>query len=324
MEFDINPRNARNWSRIGSRGVYGLAMYEAAKSDPSVLAVSADLGKSSGLDRLAADFSGQFVNCGIAEQNMVSFSAGLSRAGFKVFASSFAPFIAMRASEQVRMNLGYMEEPVKLVAIGSGLAMGFLGNSHYGIEDLAVMRSIPNMTVVSPADCAEIFKGVEAAKSYSFPLYIRLTGAVNNPVVYQEDYDFRIGRIIQLSKGADVTILASGTMVAAALQAAEKLREAGADVGVVNVHTVTPLDQEGIRQLFSETRRIVTVEEHTLVGGLGSAIAEFKADENLSAPMLRLGIRDKFVKTGDYAYLLVDNGLDADAIARSIANWMEI
>ena len=324
MDFEINPRNARNWSRIGSRGVYGLAMYEAAKSDPSVLAVSADLGKSSGLDRLAADFSGQFVNCGIAEQNMVSFSAGLSRAGFKVFASSFAPFIAMRASEQVRMNLGYMEEPVKLVAIGSGLAMGFLGNSHYGIEDLAVMRSIPNMTVVSPADCAEIFKVVEAAKSYSFPLYIRLTGAVNNPVVYQEDYDFRIGRIIQLSKGADVTILASGTMVAAALQAAEKLREAGADVGVVNVHTVKPLDQEGIRQLFFETRRIVTVEEHTLAGGLGSAIAEFKADENLSAPMLRLGIRDKFVKTGDYAYLLVDNGLDADAIARSIANWMEI
>ena len=324
MEFEINPRNARNWSRIGSRGVYGLAMYEAAKSDPSVLAVSADLGKSSGLDRLAADFAGQFVNCGIAEQNMVSFSAGLSRGGFKVFASSFAPFIAMRASEQVRMNLGYMEEPVKLVAIGSGLAMGFLGNSHYGIEDLAVMRSIPNMTVISPADCAEIFKVVEAAKSYPFPLYIRLTGAVNNPVVYQEDYEFRIGHIVQLSKGVDVTILASGTMVAAALQAAEKLREAGVDVGVVNVHTVKPLDQDGIRQIFSETRRVVTIEEHNLVGGLGSAVAEFKADENLVSPMLRLGIQDKFVKTGDYAYLLASSGLDPESIAHTIANWMEL
>lgn len=324
MEFEINPRNARNWSRIGSRGVYGLAMYEAAKSDASVLAVSADLGKSSGLDRLAADFSEQFVNCGIAEQNMVSFSAGLSRAGFKVFASSFAPFIAMRASEQVRMNLGYMEEPVKLVAIGSGLAMGFLGNSHYGIEDLAVMRSIPNMTVVSPADCAEIFKVVESAKSYSRPLYIRLTGAVNNPIVYQEDYEFRIGRIVQLSKGSDVTILASGTMVAAALKAAEALREIGADVGVVNVHTVKPLDEDGIRQIFSETRRVVTVEEHNLVGGLGSAIAEFRADENLQSPMLRLGIPDKFVKTGDYAYLLASNGLDPNSIARAIASWMEI
>lgn len=323
MQFEINPRNARNWSRIGARGVYGLAMYEAAKANPSVLAVSADLGKSSGLDRLAADFPAQFVNCGIAEQNMVSFSAGLSRSGFKVFSSSFAPFIAMRASEQVRMNLGYMEEPVRLVAIGSGLAMGFLGNSHYGIEDLAVMRSIPNMTVVSPADCAEIFKTVEAAVAHPDPIYIRLTGAVNNPVVYQEDYEFRIGRIIPLSRGKDVTILASGTMVAAAMSAAELLRAAGIDVGVVNVHTIKPLDTAGLRDVFRETRNIVTVEEHTLIGGLGSAIAEFKADENLAMPLLRLGIRDKFVKTGDYAYLLSTNGLDPDSIAGSISAWLK-
>ena len=160
------------------RAFYGQAMSDIAAANPNIMAVSADLGRSSGLDRFSKEYPEQFLNSGIAEQNMVGVSAGLARMGFDVFASTFAPFASMRASEQVRMNMGYMHEPVKLVALGSGLAMGFLGNSHYGLEDLAVMRAIPGLTVISPADCAEVYKTLEACVGFEHPVYIRLTGAV--------------------------------------------------------------------------------------------------------------------------------------------------
>nr|WP_169618099.1 SDR family oxidoreductase [Ruegeria sp. PR1b] len=180
--LEISKRNARMWSRMGIRAFYGQALSAIASENPNVLALSADLGRSSGLDRFSKEYPAQFLNTGIAEQNMVGVAAGLARTGFDVFASTFAPFASMRAAEQVRMNMGYMHEPVKLVALGSGLAMGFLGNSHYGLEDLAVMRAIPGLTVVSPADCAEIYKVLLACVDYAHPVYIRLTGAINCPV----------------------------------------------------------------------------------------------------------------------------------------------
>lgn len=196
--FEITPSNARQWSRIGSRGVFGQAILSVAETHPEMMVLSADLGNSSGLDRFKKTFPDQFLNTGIAEQNMIGIAAGMAKEGFNVFATSFAPFITMRAAEQVRMNLGYMEMNVKAVSIGSGVSMAFLGNSHYGIEDVSVMRSIPNITVVSPADCAEIFKVVEAAANHQGPMYIRLTGAVGNPPVYTEDYEFKIGKAIVL------------------------------------------------------------------------------------------------------------------------------
>ena len=247
------------WARIGIRAFYGQALSGIAAENPNVMAVSADLGRSSGLDRFSKEYPDQFLNSGIAEQNMVGVSAGLARMGFDVFASTFAPFASMRASEQVRMNMGYMHEPVKLVALGSGLAMGFLGNSHYGLEDLAVMRAIPGLTIISPADCAEVFKTLEACVGFEHPVYIRLTGAVSCPIVYMEDYDFEIGKAVWLRQARKVTIISAGTTVGHCLKAAAALEEDGIDVGLLNMHTVKPLDSGAIANAVETSDMILSL-----------------------------------------------------------------
>lgn len=317
--FEITPANARVWSRMGARATFGQAILSIADETPDLMVLSADLGNSSGLDRFRQAHPEKFVNVGIAEQNMVGVAGGLAKEGYTVFVTSFAPFIAMRASEQVRMNLGYMELNVKAVAIGSGVSMGFLGNSHYGLEDAAVMRAIPNMTVVGPADGAEIFKTVAAAARHDGPMYIRLTGSVNNPIVNERDYDFEIGRAIRLREGRDVTLIANGTMVYESLEAARLLAEQGIEAAVVNMHTLKPLDREAIDRAVRETPLLVTVEEHSIVGGLGSAVAEYKSTLAGAPPQLFIGLPDYFDITAEYRYLLEHHGLVAAKIAARVA-----
>ena len=303
------------WSRIGIRAFYGQALSDIAAANPNVMAVSADLGRSSGLDRFSKEYPEQFLNSGIAEQNMVGVSAGLARMGFDVFASTFAPFASMRASEQVRMNMGYMHEPVKLVALGSGLAMGFLGNSHYGLEDLAVMRAIPGLTVISPADCAEVYKTLEACVGFEHPVYIRLTGAVSCPVVYTEDYDFEIGKAVWLREAQKVTVISAGTTVGHCLKAATALEEDGINVGLLNMHTVKPLDREAIADAVETSDTIFVVDEHTRIGGLGSAITDHIVEHHgMGVRLFCHGIDDRYVETGNYPFLLQKNGLDAAGI----------
>ena len=303
------------WSRIGIRAFYGQALSDIASTNPNVMAVSADLGRSSGLDRFSKEYPEQFLNSGIAEQNMVGVSAGLARMGFDVFASTFAPFASMRASEQVRMNMGYMQEPVKLVALGSGLAMGFLGNSHYGLEDLAVMRAIPGLTVISPADCAEVYKTLEACIGFEHPVYIRLTGAVSCPVVYNEDYDFEIGKAVWLREAQKVTIISAGTTVGHCMKAAAALEEGGINVGLLNMHTVKPLDREAIADAVEISDTIFVVDEHTRVGGLGSAITDHIVEHHgIGVRLFCHGIDDRYIETGNYPFLLQENGLDAAGI----------
>ena len=303
------------WSRIGIRAFYGQALSGIAAENPNVIAVSADLGRSSGLDRFSKEYPDQFLNSGIAEQNMVGVSAGLARMGFDVFASTFAPFASMRASEQVRMNMGYMHEPVKLVALGSGLAMGFLGNSHYGLEDLAVMRAIPDLTIISPADCAEVCKTLEACVGFDHPVYIRLTGAVSCPVVYSEDYDFEIGKGVWLREAQKVTVISAGTTVGHCLKAAAALEEGGINVGLLNMHTVKPLDREAIANAVKISDTIFVVDEHTRIGGLGSAITDHIVEHHgMGVRLFCHGIDDRYVETGNYPFLLQKNGLDAAGI----------
>ena len=315
--LEITPNNARTWSRMGSRATFGQAILAIAER-PNLMVLSADLGNSSGLDRFKTAFPDKFLNVGIAEQNMIGVAAGLAKEGFVVFATSFAPFITMRASEQIRMNLGYMDLNVKAVAIGSGVSMAFLGNSHYGIEDAAIMRSIPNLTVVSPADCAEIVKTVAAAAEFEGPMYIRLTGAVNNPVVYTQDYEFEIGKAITLREGTDITIIAAGTMVYESLEAAKVLEAAGVSATVVNMHTIKPLDLSVIDKAVASSRLIVTVEEASVIGGLGGAVAEYKTTLKSAPPQLILGLPDHFGKTAEYRYLLEYYGLVGAKIAARI------
>lgn len=303
------------WSRIGIRAFYGQALSDIAAANPNVMAVSADLGRSSGLDRFSKEYPEQFLNSGIAEQNMVGVSAGLARMGFDVFASTFAPFASMRASEQVRMNMGYMHEPVKLVALGSGLAMGFLGNSHYGLEDLAVMRAIPGLTVISPADCAEVYKTLEACVGFEHPVYIRLTGAVSCPVVYTEDYDFEIGKAVWLREAQKVTVISAGTTVGHCLKAAAALEADGINVGLLNMHTVKPLDCDAIANAVETSDTIFVVDEHTRIGGLGSAITDHIVEHHgIGVRLFCHGIDDRYVETGNYPFLLQKNGLDAAGI----------
>jgi transketolase len=316
--FEINQSNARQWSRIGSRGVFGQAILAVAQHHPDMMVISADLGNSSGLDRFKKTYPEQFLNIGIAEQNMIGVAAGMAKEGYNVFATSFAPFITMRAAEQVRMNLGYMGMNVKAVAIGSGVSMAFLGNSHYGIEDASIMRSIPNITVVCPADCAEIFKTVEAAAKFEGPMYIRLTGAVGNPPVYVEDYTFEVGKAITLREPGEVTIIATGSMVFESLEAARLLGDLGIRVGVINMHTIKPLDTDAVDIALQCSKLVVTVEEHSVIGGLGSAVAEHKASKQVAPPQLILGLPDAFGLTGDYRFLLEMYGLVGFKIANSV------
>jgi len=287
------------------------------------MVLSADLGSSSGLSRFKNAFPDKFLNVGISEQNMIGVAAGLAKEGSVVFATSFAPFIAMRASEQIRMNMGYMDLNIKAVAIGSGIAMAFLGNSHYGIEDASIMRSIPNLTVVSPADCGEIVKTVFAASEYEGPMYIRLTGEANNPVVYKEDYNFEIGKAITLREGSEITIIANGTMVYESLEAAKILELEGLSATVVNMHTIKPLDTSVIDKAVASSKLIVSVEEHSVIGGLGGAIAEYKTGLCNTPPQLILGLPDKFGKVGEHRYLLEKYELTAKQIADKIVKRFE-
>lgn len=317
--MSIDKRKARAWSRMGPRAVYGQFLLEMAREDPKVLALSADLGRSSGLATFAKELPSQFFNTGIAEQNLVGISSGLARMNYKVFSTTFAPFASLRAGEQVRMNLGYMQEPVNLVALASGFALGFLGNSHFGIEDVAVMRAVPGLTIVSPADCFELYKCLNAAKVYDAPVYIRLTGGVGMPVVYQEDYEYQIGKADILRPIDRVTIIAHGTTVGHALKAVTALEADGNSVGLVNMHTIKPLDEQVLNHVFDQSEHVLVFEEHTVIGGLGSAILEYMNDTQQDGVVVhRHGVRDCFPTTGSYEYMLETLGLNSAGIQSAV------
>ncbi|NVK17388.1 MAG: transketolase [Methylocystaceae bacterium] len=321
--MEISARTARQWARLGPRGVFGQAVLSIAENCPDLMVMSADLGSSSGLERFRQSYPDRFLNTGIAEQNLIGVAGGMAKEGYNVFATSFSPFIAMRASDQVRMNLGYMQLNVKAVAIGSGIGMGFLGNSHFGIEDAAVMRSIPNMTVVCPADCSEIVKTVQAAANFTGPMYIRLTGAPNMAAVYNDDYDFEFGKAITLREGKDVGIIACGAMVGQSMKAADMLAENGIEATVLNMHTIKPLDKAALSKLATTVPRIVTVEEHSVIGGLGSAVAEYFAPHGQRPAHKLIGIQDKYIKTGEYGYMLEQEKLDATSLCETISAFLE-
>ena len=319
MKIELTEKKITQWSKLGPRAVYGQALFEIAQMDPDVLAISADLGNSSGLDRMKSGLPSQFINVGIAEQNMIGVAAGLAKEEFIVFASSFAPFISFRAAEQMRMNLGYMNLNVKAVGIGSGISMDFLGNSHFGLEDLAVIRAIPNITILSPADTTEVAKCVQAAYELSGPCYIRLTGKPGGKLIYSSEYDFNLGKAIRLRLGDNIHIFASGAPVAAAVDASDTLKKQGKKVSVFNFHTIRPLDTELLGQFLNPKDTIITLEEHSVEGGLGSAINEFYSQFENRPKVHKLGFPAEFLTTGDYGYMNSFYGLDSEGIVKFIS-----
>lgn len=315
--IQISKREAKLWSRLGARATYGQAILEMARQRDDFYVMSADLCQSSGLFKFREEFPDRFINSGIAEQNLIGVAAGMAKDGTCIFASSFAPFVTMRACEQVRMNMGYMQLNIKTVGLGSGLIMAQLGNSHYGVEDGSVMRVIPGMTVVNPADGVEIMKTVEALCDYPHPAYLRLTGGPGLPMVHEDDIDFQIGKAIKLREGKDIAIVACGTMVYYAKKAAELLSEKGIEASVIDMHTIKPIDKEAIDAELGK-QLLVTVEEASIVGGLGSAVAEYIAPKKQKPAQLMLGIKDTFPHAGTYQYLLESCGLTAEQIAADI------
>jgi transketolase len=305
------------FSMLGQRGAFGAALDRLAGGDATIFALTADLRNTAGLDRFAKNFPSRFVNVGIAEQNLVGTAAGLSDCGYTVFAATFANFAALRANEFVRHFMGYMQSPVKLVGFGAGFAMEFFGNTHYGLEDIAALRSIPNLTILAPADGLETVKATEALCSCTGPVYLRLTGTANHPIVYKNDYDFQIGKAVTLQEGGDVALIASGSMVHFALTAAALLETDGLRCSVINMHTVKPLDTDAVSRLL-DRRLIATVEEHSATGGLGSAVAEFLSEHKNAPVLFRAGASSDYKKAGAYLYMLEQNGLTAERLADSI------
>jgi transketolase len=317
--MEINARTVRTLSILGQRGALGTAMLEMAKADERIIAISADVGSPSGLDRLAAELPDQFLNAGIAEQNMLGVAAGMATNGQIPFAFTLANFAAMRAGEQVRHFMGYMKENVKLVGFGGGFAMGMFGNTHYGTEDIGAIRSIENLTIVAPSDGLSTVKAAQAAAAYDGPVYLRLTGVINTPILYKEDYDFTIGKSICLREGSDIAILAHGVVVANAVAAAEALdRDHGISASVIDMHTIKPIDTEQLAKL-SNVGLVVTVEEHDVIGGLGSAVCEYYAASASHPKVLRIGVEGGYLPAGDYHFKVEQFGLDASSIAQRIA-----
>lgn len=315
----MNKFNPRVYFRLGQSGsIFGMELMEQAGNYPFKV-LSSDMSVVAGLDRFKKEYPDNFYNVGIAEQNLLGVAAGLDSEGYKTIAVAQACFISMRSFEQIRQYLGYMGGKVMCVGINSGFSLTFFGNTHYAIEDMALMRSIPNMTVLSPADAGEAVKLFDAALKVDGPVYLRLSGSLNTPIVYKEDYELKIGQAITLKEGEDIAIFATGLMVSNALKAAELLLEKGITASVVDVHTIKPIDKDTILKNCGKNL-LVSVEEHNVVGGLGTAIADVLSEQRNSAPLLKLGVQDRFMPVGDYNYLVEQAGLTPEQIAASIEN----
>lgn len=299
--------------KCATRDAYGKALKELGASRDDILVLDADLAKATKTITFKKDFPEKFIDCGIAEGNMMGIAAGLATSGYTVFASSFAMFAAGRAFEQVRNSIAYPKLNVKIGATHAGISVGEDGASHQCCEDIALMRSIPGMVIINPADDIEAVQAVHAAADFDGPVYMRF-GRLAVPRVNADDYKFEIGKGVELKDGKDVTIVATGLMVAPALEAAEMLKADGIDARVINIHTIKPIDKDILVKAAKETGAIVTAEEHNIIGGLGGAVCEALSEE-YPVPVVRLGVEDTFGKSGPALELLKIYGLDAEHIA---------
>ena len=315
--MEINEKNIKIWSTIGSRATLGIAALDLAKEIENLMVLTCDVSTSAGLDRFRKTFPDKYLDLGIAEQNMVGVAAGLASENFNVITTTFAPFQTMRCCEQIKVNLGYMGQKICMVGIASGLSLGTLGFTHCCIEDVGILRSIPGITIISPADSLETVKALHAAVKSKNPSYLRLTGSSNNPIVYKKDYEFKIGKSITLKEGKDITIFCTGSMVYQSLEAAKKLESNNISSKVVNIHTIKPIDKKTIEE-SRDSKIIVSVEEHNIVGGLGSAIAEYNSTLKNSPKQLFLGIKDVYSKGGSYKFLQEKHRLTSDKIVEDI------
>ncbi|HBW36633.1 transketolase family protein [Desulfosporosinus sp. BICA1-9] len=303
-------------NKVATREAYGKALQILGAENPNVVVLDADLSKSTKTADFAKKYPERFFNMGIAEANLLGTAAGLAAAGKIPFASTFAIFAVGRAFEQIRNSIAYPKLNVKIAATHSGITVGEDGGSHQAIEDVAIMRAVPNMVVLVPADGEETRQVVLAAAQYNGPVYIRM-GRLDVPLLFDAEYQFEIGKANVLKEGTDVAIMANGVLVSMALEAASELADKGISVSVVNVASVKPLDEETIVQIAKTTGAVVTAEEHNIIGGLGSAIAEVLGEKQ-PTPMVRVGLKDTFGESGRPQELLEKYGLTKQELVKAV------
>lgn len=317
--IEYNKKNARSWSIMGiNPSIWSVGFPEALEKDiENTYLLTADLGRYSGLTRTASIHPEIFYNVGIAEQNMVGIAGGLALHGKRVYMTTYAPFMTLRCADQIRHFMGNLNLPLVAVGSASGMSARSSGDALTCINDIALMRTVPNVVVLSPADCAEAIKMMEAIPDLNAPVYMRFCGAVNIPIVYTEDYNFKIGKAVMLKKGKKAAIIATGTnMVSESLKAAKLIEEKlGFSPTVIDMHTIKPIDLECITELAQTHDVVATVEEHSIIGGLGGAVSEALAKINHSSRQIFLGVGDRTYKAGSRAFCLEQCGLTAQGIA---------
>ncbi len=307
--------------KIATRESFGMALCELAKEHDDILVLDADLAAATKTEIFKKAYPDRFFDCGIAEGNMIGVAAGLAAAGKVPFAASFAMFATGRAYEQVRNSVGYPHLNVKIAGSHAGISVGEDGATHQCCEDLALMRTIPGMVVLNPADHYEMMAATKAAYEYQGPVYIRLGRLAIESFNDPDNYTFEIGKGITLEEGSDVTVIATGLVVYEALKAVRALKEKGINARLINMHTIKPIDKDIIIKAANETGRIITVEEHNIIGGLGEAVAAVTA-ENCPVPVNRIGVEDIFGHSGPAVGLLSEFGLDAEGIEKKITEIM--
>ena len=308
--------------KMATREAYGKALAEFGAKYPDLVVLDADLANATKTNSFQKVYPDRHIDCGIAECNMMGIAAGLSTVGKIPFASTFAMFASGRAYEQVRNSIGYPHLNVKIGATHAGITVGEDGASHQCLEDMALMRAIPGMVVINPSDAVEARAAVQAAIEYVGPVYLRFGRAAVPVINDREDYKFEIGKGELLREGSDVTIVATGICVSSALEAADKLAADGISAEVINIHTIKPLDTELIVNSAKKTGKVVTAEEHTIIGGLGGAVCE-ALSEKAPAPVLRIGINDVFGESGTAAELVAKYGLDGEGIYAKVKEFVK-
>ena len=298
-----------------TREAYGKALVELGAKNKNVVVLDADLSKSTKTADFQKVYPDRFFNMGISEQDMMVTAAGLATCGKIPFASTFAIFATGRAYEQVRNSIGYPHLNVKIAATHAGITVGEDGATHQSIEDISLMRGIPGMVVINPADAEEARQAIFAAAEHYGPVYIRL-GRMAVPDIHDQNYKFELGKGEVIREGKDVAIIATGVMVAIAIEAADKLKEEGIEATVVNIHTIKPIDKDLIVEVAKKTGKVITAEEHSIIGGLGSAVAEVLSEE-YPVKIKRIGIRDEFGQSGSPKELLKHYGLTAEDIVKA-------
>jgi len=319
--IEFSEIKSKQWSKIGMRATFGLLCSEILSSGKKIYVFTSDVSTSAGLDRFRKNFKDNYFDLGIAEQNLIGVSAGFASEGLDVITTTFAPFQTIRCAEQIKVNLGYMKNKITMVGLASGLALGNLGFTHCCIEDIGILRSIPNITIVSPCDCVELAKALIESINHKQSVYIRLTGTSPTSIINKYDYQFQIGKASILKnnkKKIQVAIFCNGAITKEVILAGEILENKNISNEIINMHTIKPIDKDIVIEYCKKSNLIVSVEEHNVIGGLGSSIAEIKSGIPHSPRHIFMGVNDHYSSPGDYNNLLFKNNLLGSQIAKKI------